>query len=355
MTYPLAVDLLGRLGSEELFFTATTSQLKAQMGIDSKLFDRSYRDEVLEQSKRELDFVKDNNIGLYYFTDEEKYPFRLAECDDAPAMLYGLGESHLNDAHVISIVGTRHATMYGIGFVKELLAALSQTCPDIVVVSGLAYGIDVAAHRESLSHKIPTVGVLAHGLSTIYPQAHRNIAANMVRENGMLITDYRHTDKVSKWNFLARNRIVAGLADCTLVVESAEKGGAMVTARIASEYNRDVFALPGRNTDVYSRGCNRLISQNHACLIQTPDDILDFMNWEKKEVTEKESEIFYRPTPDEKKILDFLTDKGEGFVNRISVETGIPMHRLMGMLVDMEFKGLIVNYPGGIYKPGNIK
>lgn len=351
MTYKFAVDLLGRLGEEELFFTASTSALKALLGFDNKILDRTYRDSVLEEARRELEFVKANNVEVFYFCDNGKFPQRLAECDDAPAILYGLGNVDLNVQHIISVVGTRHATVYGIGFVKELIEEIKRKRPDTMVVSGLAYGIDVAAHKESLRNGLSTVAVLAHGLSTIYPSVHRNVAVEMVKNNGMLVTDYRHDAPMHRSNFIARNRIVAGMADCTIVVESAEKGGAMITAEIASGYNRDVFALPGRISDTYSRGCNRLIATNHASLLQSCDTLLDAMGWESEETElDRQPQLFHQLSDDELKVVGFLEKNGEGFLNRIAVDAGIPMHRLMGLLIDMEFKGLIVSIPGGIYR-----
>lgn len=349
MTYRLATDLIGRIGSEEVFFSASTESLKSLLGFDNKILDRSYRDEVLEAAKRELDFVEANKVDILYFDNQEQYPQRLRECDDAPPLLYALGKCNMNRTHVISVVGTRHATLYGIGFIKELIEDIGKRLPDTIIVSGLAYGIDVNAHKESLKNNVPTAAVLAHGLSTIYPSANRGVAAEMVKKGGLLLTDYPHDARIHRPNFLARNRIVAGLSDCTVVVESAEKGGAIVTAEIASNYNRDVFALPGRANDTYSRGCNRLISQNRASLIQDPEDLFNLMGWKYLEI-EEEQKLFYQPTEEEQKILDFLEKRGEGQLNRISVETGLPIHKLMGVLVDMEFKHLIVNHPGGIYR-----
>ena len=296
-----------------------------------------------------MDFINSHNINVFYFTDVENFPSRLCECDDAPILLFGLGTPTFNCPHVVSIVGTRHATVYGTGFVKDFITELSNSLEGLMVVSGLAYGIDVEAHRQSLECNVPTTAVVAHGLSTIYPAAHRNIAAKMVKEGGMILTDYRHDARIMPANFLARNRIVAGMADCTIVVESAIKGGAMTTAHIASAYNRDVFALPGRNTDKYSAGCNRLIAENSAMLIQQPTDIIEFMGWETTKQNQRDS-LFYQPTPEEQAIIDFLTTNGDGFINRIAVATGISIHRLMGLLVDMEFKGLVVNQPGGLYR-----
>lgn len=350
MNYRLGVDLLGRIGSEEIFFTTKTSQLKSLLGFNNRILEQSYRDSVLEKARIEYDFIKNNNIKLSYFTDNDNFPSRLTECDDSPIILYYLGENILNKAHIISVVGTRHATVYGIGFVKELVGTLARKRDNVVIVSGLAYGIDVTSHKEAIDNDIPTAAVLAHGLSTIYPADHRHIAARIVKSNGMLITDYPHDSIPYRPHFIARNRIVAGVADCTVVVESAEKGGAMITARIASGYNRDVFALPGRTSDPYSRGCNHLIRTHQAQLIQSPDELIEFMGWQTHDDCQQEQKLFYQLNPDEQKIVDFLTIQGEGFINRISVETGISMHRLMGLLIDMEFKGLVINQPGGLYR-----
>ncbi len=267
MTRTLAGELLARIGSEEAFFSATERQLACVMGFNNRLLSQSYRDEVLEKARIETDFVKRNNVRLYYFTDVD-FPSRFIDCDDAPIILYSLGSCNLNASHIVSIVGTRHATPYGIDFTTRLVEELSAILDDLVIVSGLAYGIDIAAHRAALNCGIPTIAVLAHGLNTIYPATHRNTAADIIRQNGMLLTDYRSIDTIHKGNFIARNRIVAALSDCLVVSESAEKGGALITANIASGYNRDVFALPGRISDRYSAGCNRLIANNIAGLIE---------------------------------------------------------------------------------------
>lgn len=349
MTRRLADELLSRIGGEEEFFCATESQLSALMGCRNKLFSDQYRNEILEKAKREQSFINENSIIPLYYTDGN-YPKRLLECDDAPLLLYTIGNCDLNASHIVSIVGTRHATPYGIDFTMKLVENLSKKIDSLIIVSGLAYGIDIAAHRAALHCNVPTVAVLAHGLNTIYPAAHRNSAAEIVRSRGLLISDYMSQDSLHKGNFIARNRIVAGLCDCLVVVESAEKGGALITANIAAGYNRDVMALPGRTSDPYSRGCNRLINRNVAALISDADDLINAMQW-----TPRADEGCQQPLPlelsaDEKAIIDKLTQQGEATINQLSISLSIPMSRLMPLLIDMEFNGLIITFPGGKFR-----
>jgi len=348
----MATELMARFGSEEVFFKATERQLSSAMGFKNRLMEREYRNNILEQARREEEFVRTNNINTLYYTDT-RYPQRLSHCDDAPLMLYSLGNINYNSGFTVSVVGTRHATPYGIEFTDRLIKKLSETVDgNLTVISGLAYGVDVAAHKSALRHGIPTVGVLAHGLNTIYPAVHRNIAADMIRKDGGLITDYRSCDPVHKSNFLARNRIVAGLCDCLVVVESALKGGAMVTAKIAAGYNRDVFALPGRNTDFYSQGCNKLITLCVAGLIQDADDLIDAMRWPvlDNKNTEQPS-LFAELSPEEKAAAHYIAEQGEAQLNRMSIDLNIPVGRLMSTLIELEFKGIITAYPGGNYRP----
>lgn len=342
--------ILQRLHSEEAFFTSSASQLCAIMGTKSPLFEQEYRDSLLDAAEKELVYNDAHNISELYFTDEN-YPQLLQQCSDAPLMLYGLGDCDFNGSHMVSIVGTRHATAYGVDFVNKLVSDLATKVGNVVIISGLAYGVDVAAHRAAMSVGLPTIGVVAHGLSTIYPSAHRNDAARMVKSGGMLLTEYRHDAPTHKGNFLARNRIVAGIAECVIVVESATKGGALTTARIASEYSRDVFALPGRTSDLYSRGCNTLIAHNVAHLVTSADDLIEAMGWEAKAVDDgTQKSLFPELTADEMKIVEYLREKGDARINNISVDTGIAMSRLMPLMVNLEFKGVLMNFPGGSYR-----
>ena len=349
MTRRLGEDILARIGDEKTFFTIPERQLSAVMGCSNRLFAESYRSALLEKARQEAVFIDNNSVKTLYFTEND-YPARLNECDDAPLMLYGLGDCDLNSAHMLSIVGTRHATPYGTDFVIRLVEDLAKKIDNLVIVSGLAYGIDVVAHRAALHCGVPTVAVLAHGLNTIYPAAHRNTAAEIARSGGMLLTDYMSQDQLHKGNFVARNRIVAGLCDCTIVAESAIKGGALITAGIASAYHRDVAALPGRTSDRFSQGCTKLIADNTAALISDADSLIAMMGWHARQQEGDQSTISISLSPEEESVIDYLTQKGEGDINNIGVALNMPMHRLMPLLVDMEFKNLILTFPGGKYR-----
>lgn len=345
----LAADIISRVGSEERFFTLSERQLAGEMGFENKLFSKSYRDSLLDAARKELEFIEANNVSTFYFR-HDNYPQRLIDCEDAPLLLYGIGQCDLNGAHFISIVGTRHATPYGKDFVNRLVSDLAERLDNVVIVSGLAYGIDAIAHSAAINAGVPTVAVLAHGLSTIYPAANRNLAAGIAKDNGMLLTDYPSDAPVHKGNFVARNRIVAALSDCTIVVESAKKGGSLITARLASGYCRDVFALPGRIYDPYSAGCNRLIASNVATLIQSADDLIAAMRWTAIKKPDEQALLFTELSPEEQAIINYLTENGEAHINDICVNVNIPMAKLTGMLIDMEFEGIILTYPGGKYR-----
>ena len=347
-----ADSMLGLIGSETLFFEVPERELAARVGRMLPVFSDSYRSQLRMKAARELDFVEDNNIRCLYFKDDG-YPARLRECDDVPLMVYTVGDCEVNDTHVVSVVGTRHATPYGVDFVNRLVEDLAQRIGDVLIVSGLAYGIDVAAHRAALKYGLPTAAVLAHGLNTIYPAAHRQVAAEMARNGGMLLTDYTSADVVHRGNFLARNRIVAGMSDCTVVVESARKGGAMVTASIAGGYSREVMAVPGRTSDPYSEGCNHLIATNQATMIRDASDLIAACRWVEREQEAVQGQLFYQPTEKEQAVLDYIVSNPESTVNGMSVGLGMPSGSLMSLLIDMEFKDLIIAVPGGRYALSN--
>lgn len=350
MGYDLAQKILGVIPSEKDYFEMSEKELQSLLQTKVKITEQRYRAEQLEKARNEVEFVTKNNIQVTYFTDHN-YPTRLSNAQDAPILFYSKGECNLNASKIISIVGTRHATAYGKHFCESLIKDLKGLVEDVVIVSGLAYGIDICAHRAALTQGIPTVAVLAHGLNTIYPATHRKDAVEMIKSNGMLITDYRSCDKIHPGNFVARNRIVAGLADCTIVVESAEKGGSLITAGIASSYNRDVFALPGRANDQYSRGCNKLIRNNSASLITCADDLVSAMRWDslKTPAEAKQMEMFADIAPEEQLIVDYLRMNNESHINVLCNALGIPMSQLMGSLIELEFKGIITSLPGAKY------
>lgn len=341
-------QLLNRIGSPQDFFKLPCAALAAKSGLDSRYTSDEYRRGILERAKDELQYIKEKNISARFFTDDN-YPRRLLECDDAPTMLYSVGECNLDSLHSVAIVGTRHATPYGLRFTQELIYDLAAKLDSLVIVSGLAYGIDIAAHRAALDKGIPTVAVVAHGLSTIYPADHRQTAAQIVKESGGIITEYHSTADIHKGNFLARNRIVAGVADVVIVIESDIRGGAMTTARIASAYNREVMAVPGRTIDTYSRGCNELIAGCTAQIVRSADDVIEAMNWTTRAVESEQQSLQFDIKPEQQRIIDYITAHPDHTHNEISVNLSIPIQQLMATLFTMEFADLIISLPGGRY------
>lgn len=348
MSLELARRLLDVVGSEERFFAMSEKELRALTGGRSKMYRDDYRRGCLELAVREEAFVLGHNIGTVYHADGA-YPHRLLEATDAPALLYTLGHCDLDSAHVISVVGTRHATQYGIRFCDTLIGELAQRLPHLVVVSGLAYGIDIAAHRAALKHGVPTVAVLPRGLNRIYPAQHRSDAIAIVKHGGMLVTDYTSQAPVAKGNFLARNRIVAALSDCTVVVESAGTGGALVTASLAMSYNRDVLAVPGRCGDEYSTGCNKLIATNKAALITGASDLMAAMRWEGRTVEPRQLDLFPDLTADEQAVVDAIRHHGEIHLNALAEAVGQPVYKLMSTLVELDCRHVIAALPGSRY------
>lgn len=348
MGVDLARKLLDVVGSEEHFFAMGEKELRALTRGRSKIYRDDYRRECLERARREVAFVQGHNITAIYYADDA-YPRRLLEAPDAPAMIYTLGKCDLESAHVISVVGTRHATQYGMRFCDTLIGELAQRLPDLVVVSGLAYGIDIAAHRAALRHGVPTVAVLPRGLNRIYPAAHRNDAIAIARSGGMLLTDYTSQDTVQKSNFLARNRIVAALSDCTVVVESAGSGGALVTASLAMSYDRDVMAVPGRCGDEYSTGCNKLIATNKAALIACADDMMAAMRWESAVQQPQQLDLFPELTGEEQAVVDAIRNHGEIHLNALADALHQPVYKLMSILVELDCKRVITTLPGCRY------
>ena len=310
-------------------------------------------DEALQRAESELNYISKHKIKAMTLGDAV-YPARLRECPDAPLVLYYLGSSDLNQRHVVAIVGTRRCTTYGQDLIRRFTQRLKELCPQVLVVSGLAYGIDICAHRNALEQGIETVGVLAHGLDTIYPNQHRDTAVTMV-EHGGLLTEYMSASFVDKGNFVRRNRIVAGISDATIVVESAAKGGGLITAGIAQSYNRAVFAFPGAVGAKSSEGCNNLIRDNGAALIASADDFVDFMGWHDEtqrrqaQASGIERTLFPDLTDDEQRVVSLLQQSGDQQLNIISVKTNIPIGQLTAILFQLEMKGVLRPLAGGSY------
>ena len=304
------------------------------------------------RAEQEYEFIRKNRISCLSFHDEA-YPSRLRECEDAPVVLFFKGNTYLNYLHILNIVGTRNATDYGTQICASFLRDLKALCPDVLVVSGLAYGIDIHAHREALANELPTVGVLAHGLDRIYPHVHRKTAVDML-EKGGLLTEFLSGTNPDRHNFISRNRIVAGMCDATIVIESAEKGGSLITAELAEGYHRDCFAFPGRMSDEYSKGCNRLIRDNKASLLLSAEDFVQAMGWNMQTtLSEKVSvqrSLFIELSEEEQKIVAILEKLGNLQINSLVVEADIPVNKMTALLFELEMKGVIRVLAGGMYQ-----
>ncbi len=348
----LARHLFQYFGSAEDVFKAKASLLEKVPGIGTYTAGhiKNAMPEALERAEKELTYIDKNKIRLYTMVDED-YPKRLKECQDAPFVFYYKGNANLDALKVISVVGTRSITDYGRKQTELLIKELSALFPDLLVVSGLAYGVDVCAHRSAMKNNLQTVGVLAHGLDRIYPAAHRNIAVEMLEQGGLLTDFVSHTNP-DRENFLQRNRLIAGLSDATVVVESAEKGGALVTADIAFSYGRDVYAFPGSVGNKYSAGCNRLIQMNKAGLITSAKDLVMALCWDSENNTPSGTEqmefTFSEKSNDP--VIKLLYEKGEFHIDQLAAEMHLPIHKLTPMLFELEMEGYIKSLPGGIYK-----
>ena len=304
------------------------------------------------RAEQEYEFIRKNRISCLSFHDEA-YPSRLRECEDAPVVLFFKGNADLNSFHILNMVGTRNATDYGTQICASFLRDLKALCPDVLVVSGLAYGIDIHAHREALANELPTVGDLAHALDRIYPHVHRKTAVDML-EKGGLLTEFLSGTNPDRHNFISRNRIVAGMCDATIVIESAEKGGSLITAELAEGYHRDCFAFPGRMSDEYSKGCNRLIRDNKASLLLSAEDFVQAMGWNMQTtLSEKVSvqrSLFIELSEEEQKIVAILEKLGNLQINSLVVEADIPVNKMTALLFELEMKGVIRVLAGGMYQ-----
>ena len=310
-------------------------------------------DEPMKRADAELKYMQDHGIRGITLNDDD-YPQRLRECPDAPIVLYYKGNSDLNQAKVISIVGTRHITHYGQDLVRRFVSELRLWCPQVLIVSGLAYGVDINAHRHALENGYETVGVLAHGLDQIYPYRHKETATEMLRRGGLL-TEFMTQTNADKPNFVRRNRIVAGMADCTVIIESAAKGGGLITAEIAQSYDRSVFAFPGSIYAEFSQGCNNLIRDNGAGLISNANDFVKAMGWQDETLRKQtnadgiERNLFPTLTPEEQKIVGLLQQTNDLQLNILSVKTSIPIGQLTALLFQLEMKGVVKPLAGGMY------
>jgi DNA processing protein len=344
----IAKKLIRHCGSAEAVLKETKENLLKIDGIGTYVLSDIHNSENLKLAEKELVFIQKEKIDVHYFLDET-YPNRLQHCADGPILLFQKGNVDLNASKMISIVGTRKATTYGTKFCEQLIEDLSPIHPTIV--SGFAYGIDIVAQRTALKNNIPTVGCLAHGLNQIYPKVHEKYVRS-IQENGGFVTDFWSTSNPDRENFLKRNRLIAGMTQATIVIESAEKGGSLVTAHIANSYNRDVFAVPGRVGDTQSIGCNNLIKQQRAHILTSAADIVYLLGWE-LETTPKQpvqKQLFVDLNPEEATIHSYLQEKGQTVLDSIALACKLPIHKVAPLLLQMEMKGVIKPLPGKLFE-----
>lgn len=359
--YKIAITLLPNIGDangkkliaycggvEEVFKESKKNLLKIP-GISDRIVNSiTNHKDILERAERELKFVEDNLIEPIFYL-ENNYPQRLKQCADGPMLVYFKGNANLNPQRTISIVGTRTPSNNGRRLCEKLIENIKDT--DIQIISGLAYGVDICAHRSALKQKISTIGVLGSGLDWIYPGAHKSVAHEMIL-NGGILTEFMSGTKPDRQNFPMRNRIVAGMSDVVLIVESGSKGGSLITANLGFGYNRDIAAFPGRPDDEMSNGCNLLIKNNIASLIESWNDILKLMNWEDRNDKKKpiQRSFFVEMTETEKQLFDLLTDGNPKNIDLLSIDSGLPMSKTSAALLSLEFKGAIKALPGKSYQ-----
>ena len=344
----VAKKLLTHFGSAKEIFQSKASKLQSIDGIGSILI-RNLKDKsVFQKAETELQFIKENHIETLYFKDEN-YPEKLKHCIDGPVLLFASGNFDLKNRKIISIVGTRQITSYGIESCKKLISDLAPLNP--IIVSGFAYGVDIIAHQAAMENNLQTIGIVAHGLNQIYPKVHKKYVAKM-EENGGFMTDFWSSSNPDKENFVKRNRIVAGMSEATIVIESADKGGSLITATMAGDYNRDVFAFPGRATDKYSQGCNNLIKTQKANLITSAADLIYMLNWDLDSEKSKpvQKQLFVDLDNDEQKIYDYLLKNGKELLDIIALDCEFPVYKISSILLNMELKGVIRPLPGKLFE-----
>lgn len=344
-----AKKLINRCGSAEAVFNEKKATLQKIDGIGSVVVSGLWDLEHLETAEKELDYIQANNISFAYFENDD-YPQKLKHCVDAPILLFKRGNIDLNNKKIISIVGTRNITSYGQSFCQEFMEALSPLDP--IIVSGFAYGVDITAQKAAVDNGLQTIGCLAHGLNQIYPKTHEKYIPK-VEVNGGFFTEFWSTSNPDRENFLKRNRIIAGLSQATIVIESAEKGGSLVTADIANSYNREVFAVPGRSSDKFSTGCNNLIKQQKAHMLTSAADLIYMLGWELESNKEKkpvQKQLFVELDATEREIYQYLQSNGKQLLDGIALECNLPIFKVSSTLLNMEMKGVVRPLPGKLFE-----
>lgn len=343
----VAKKLLTHCGTAESVFKTKATNLQSIDGIGSSILKKLRDKTVFQKAESELKFIESNDIAALSFRDD-LYPERLKHCIDGPVLLFGSGTMDFSNRRMISIVGTRQITSYGMEFCRKLIADLAPLNP--IIVSGFAYGVDIIAHQAAVEHNLQTIGVVAHGLNQIYPKVHKKHVAKM-EKNGGFLTEFWSSSEPEKENFVKRNRIVAGMSEATIVIESAEKGGSLITANLANDYNRDVFAVPGRLSDKYSQGCNNLIKTQRANLLTSAADLVYILNWELETSAKPvQKQLFVSLENDEQKVYDYLQKSGKQLLDIIALECDFPIFKMSSMLLNMELKGVIRPLPGKLFE-----
>lgn len=343
-----AKKLIEHCGSASQVFRERKNVLLKIEGIGHNTLSHLYDGANLKEAEREFKVIKDKGITYTFFKDSD-YPKLLKHCIDAPILLFGRGNIDLQAKRVISVVGTRKMTRYGQSFIEEFIAEIAPLDP--VIVSGFAYGVDICAQKTAIEHGLQTIGCLGHGMNQIYPKAHQRYMP-LVEDNGGFFTEFWSTTQPDRENFLRRNRIIAGISEATVVIESAEKGGSLVTADIAHSYNRDVFAVPGRTSDSTSIGCNNLIKQQKAHMITSAADLIYILGgqWEEDKSSSVQKQLFVHLDDTEKRIYDYLQTNGRQLLDTVALECGFPIFTTSSTLLDMEMKGVIRPLPGKLFE-----
>lgn len=340
--------LLQHCNAEEIFHAKKSFLEKVEgIGPIRAASIRSFKD--FERAEKEIRFIEKYKIKPLFLTDPA-YPRRLLNCYDSPTLLYYKGDADLNAEKIIAVIGTRSNTDYGRQITETLINDLAER--QVLVISGLATGIDAIAHKAAIKNGLPTIGVLAHGLDQVYPPHHSSLAKDMIKEQGGLLTEFRSMSKPDRHNFPSRNRIVAGMSDAIIVVETGVRGGSMITAELANSYNKDVFAFPGKSTDPKSAGCNHLIRNNKAILLNNADELLQSMQWDQKpfKKTNKQRELFIEMTAEEKIIAAILKEKELVHIDEIHSKSGLSSSAVAGAILSLELQGLVVSSPGKRYR-----
>ena len=343
-----AKKLLQFVGSAEGVFKEKRANLLKIDGIGALKLKDLRASRILIDAERELEYIDANAISYSFFKDDS-YPERLKHCLDGPLLIFYKGNVDLENRRVISVVGTRNITTYGRDFCIKLIEELSPTNP--IIVSGFAYGVDITAHKAAIDNGLQTIGCLAHGLNQIYPKVHKKYVSQ-VEQNGGFITEFWSSDAFDRTNFLKRNRIIAGMSEATIVIESAEKGGSLVTADIANSYNREVFAAPGRTTDSQSQGCNNLIKTQQARLLTSAADIVYMLGWKLEDFNKKpqQKQLFVELSTEEKVIYNYLKDKEKQVLDIIALNCKMPTFKVSSLLLSMELKGVVRPLPGKLFQ-----